>query len=243
MPSGDVRRTRRPRRGTCGFAGRCLAAVDAGRWARPPGHPAGSGTTPRRRLPRWARSLALVRAAADAALSAAHRLDAHAERLLGPVSRSRRCARSRTSSSGRRGTAGRPVPDLQMQIMIGGPDVRAIVAEVEAGEASRRTRHSVLLEELADDAAATARVLADSCAAVGGRGRSGDAGPRRRLPRRAAPGLGRSRTRPPRPRAGGRLTAGPPSEKAEAACREAVASPGSTRVRQRVPRGTRARKG
>ena len=59
--------------------------------------------------------------------------------------------------------------------MTGGPEVRAVVEEVEAGEASRRRRHAVLLEDLADDAAATARVLADACAAVGGRGTRGDA--------------------------------------------------------------------
>jgi len=67
------------------------------------------------------------------------------------------------------------IESLHQQIMIGGPDVRALVEEAEAGEASRRRRHSALLDDLEDDAAATARVLADCCAVVGGRGSRGDA--------------------------------------------------------------------
>src|SRR3954466_13840549 len=40
------------------------------------------------------------------------------------------------------------VPDLQLQVMVDGPDVRAIVEDLAAGVASRRRRHTVLLEEL-----------------------------------------------------------------------------------------------
>ena len=83
------------------------------------------------------------------------------------------------------------------------------------------------LEEVADDAAATARVLADSCAVVGGRGRSGD--PDRVYSYLAAqlPGWGdRELARRGRALADG-LTAGTPSEKAEAAS-AAVSFAGST---------------
>jgi hypothetical protein len=67
------------------------------------------------------------------------------------------------------------VQSIQLQVMTGGAEMRAIVDEVEAGEASRRRRHRALLEDLEDDAAATARVLAESCAVIGGRGTPGDA--------------------------------------------------------------------
>ena len=52
----------------------------------------------------------------------------------------------------------------------------AIGEEFAASEASRGRRHAALLAEVADDAAATGRVLAESSALVGGTGRPGDDG-------------------------------------------------------------------
>jgi hypothetical protein len=54
------------------------------------------------------------------------------------------------------------------------PEAVAVVDEWRASEESRRRRHEAWLEEIADDAAATARVLAECCAVVGGRGAPGD---------------------------------------------------------------------
>lgn len=117
----------------------------------------------------------LVRAAHGALARAADRLAAHAEHLLearrgiGALEHERD---EQFREAWRRWYA---LPDLQVQLMVGGPEVRAIVADVEAGDASRRRRHHALLEEVRDDAIATARVLADARAVVGGRGGTGEA--------------------------------------------------------------------
>jgi len=117
----------------------------------------------------------LVRAAAGTVLPAAGRLSRHAERVL-ECRRQVEALRAEQREQFREAHARwAQVENLPMQLMNDGPGVRAIVDDVEAGEASRRRRHTALLEELEDDAAATARVLADSCAVVGGRGASGDA--------------------------------------------------------------------
>lgn len=117
---------------------------------------------------------ALVGAVSEALVPAITRLDAHAECLL---QTRRRVAALKDEQDEQFAEAwgrwGR-VQDLHLQVMTGGAEVRAIVAEVEGGEASRRRRHAALLEEFEDDAAAKARVLADSCAVVGGRGAPGD---------------------------------------------------------------------
>jgi hypothetical protein len=117
----------------------------------------------------------LVRAAADAVLPAADRLRRHAERVL-ECRRQVEALRVEQQEHFREAQARwAQVENLRMQLMIDGPGVRAIVQDVEAGEGSRRRRHTALLEELEEDAAATARVLADACAVVGGRGAPGDA--------------------------------------------------------------------
>lgn len=66
--------------------------------------------------------------------------------------------------------------DVTIAMRTGAPEAVAIVADFEATEAARHRRHAALLEELADDAAATGRVLADAAAPVGGTGRPGDGG-------------------------------------------------------------------
>ena len=169
----------------------------------------------------------LVRAAYDAVTPAAERLAAHAERLLEARSHVRALRREQDEQFAEAWRRWGQVESLQLQVMTGGPDVRAIVADLEAAEASRRRRHAALLEEIEDDAAATARVLVDSCAVVGGRGRSGD--PNRVVSYLAAqlPGWG-DRELAGRGRAlATRLTAGTPGQKDEDAS-AALAFAGST---------------
>ena len=120
---------------------------------------------------------ALVRSASDAVRPVVGRLTGHADRVLAAHRQVEALLEEQDEHFREGWRRWYAIPDLQLQIMTGGPDVRAVVEEVEAGEASRRRRHHVLLEDLADDAAATARALVDACAAVGIRGRSGDTTP------------------------------------------------------------------
>lgn len=157
------------------FAGRCLASVDVRISGPAADAPGWLGDDASAAAAQVIRLDGLVRAAFDAVTLAAGRLAAHAELLL--ESRSRITA-LRHEQDGQFSEASRRwgnLPDLQLQIMTGGWEARAIVHELEAGEVSRRRRHTAVLEELEDDAAATARLLVDSCAAVGGRGRRGEA--------------------------------------------------------------------
>ena len=118
---------------------------------------------------------ALVGAAADSVRRAAGRLDAHADQVR-EIRRQVAALQDEQDDQFREAwNRWARVENLQLQIMVGGPEVRAIIDEVDAGEASRRRRHHALLEELADDAAATARILAEASAVVGGRGVRGDA--------------------------------------------------------------------
>ena len=159
----------------------------------------------------------LVRAAYDAVTPAAERLAAHGERLLETRRQVQALGVEQDEHFRRAWRRWYGLPDLQAQIMISGPEVRAIVADVEAGEASRRRRHHALMEEVEDDATATARVLADSCAVVGGRVRSGDANRVVAFMAAQLPGWGdRELARLGRTLATG-LTAGTPEEKADAA--------------------------
>jgi hypothetical protein len=174
MPSGDVGALADLARDV-GFAGRCLAAVDARLLGSATEAPGWLGEDAAAAAAQVGAVLTLIRAAADAMLTAVHQLDQHAERLL---ETRRRVAHLKDEQRDQFREAWRrwgSLPDLQMQIMIGSPAAQAIVHELEASEATRRRRHAALLEEIEDDAAATARVLLDSCATVGGRGRRGDA--------------------------------------------------------------------
>lgn len=65
--------------------------------------------------------------------------------------------------------------DLEAMQMTDAPELVALVADLEAAEAARRSRHAAVLAEVADDAASTARALADASRVVGGTGVAGDA--------------------------------------------------------------------
>jgi hypothetical protein len=171
--------------------------------------------------------VSLIRAAGDALPPAAARLAGHGEYLLAARRRvaALRDEQGEQFTEAYRRLAG--LPDLELQLRGAGSAARAIVDEVEAGEASRRRRHSALLDELEDDAAATARVLADSSAVVGGRGRPGEANFVVAYLAARLPGWGdRELGRRGRALAEG-LTAGTQEDKAEAATK-AIAFTGRT---------------
>lgn len=173
MPPGDAIALADLARDVAGAAS-CLTAVDerlVGAAATAPGWLGDDAAAAATQI---GTVTALVWAVSEALVPAIARLDTHAERLL----ETRRQVADLKEEQARQfaeawGRWGR-VDDLHRQVMTGGAEVRAIVAEVEAGEASRRRRHTAVLEELEDDATATARVLAESCAVVGGRGAPGD---------------------------------------------------------------------
>ena len=173
MPPGDADAMRDLAR-DIGSAARCLVSVDvriAGAAAEAPGW---LGDDAAAAAAQVIRVDSLVRAAHDAMTPAAARLAAHAELVLETRSRVRALRHEQDEQFADAWRRWGELPDLHLQVMAGGPAARVIVADVERGEASRRRRHTALLEELENDAATTARLLVDSCAAVGGGGRSGD---------------------------------------------------------------------
>jgi hypothetical protein len=117
----------------------------------------------------------LARQAAEAVAAAMHRLSAHAECLH--EARRRVAALEREQQEDFTATAVRlsQVADAQLAVMTEASVWVGPLDDLRAAEDSRRRRHAAVLEEVAADAAATARVLGDSCAALGGRGAPGDA--------------------------------------------------------------------
>ena len=157
---------------------------------------------------------ALVRDVSGALPPAMGRLESHAELLL---ETRRRVGALVAEQDDQFADAWRrlgQVESLQAQVMTGGAEVRAIVDGVHAGEVSRRRRHTALLEELEDDARATARVLADSCAVIGGRGTPGDANLVVAYLAAQLPGWGDLELARRGRAMAGRLTAGTPEERA-----------------------------
>jgi hypothetical protein len=174
MPSGDAEAMADLARDIA-TAGRCLAAMDA-RISDPAASPSGwLGDDASAAAAQVIRIASLIRAANDAVAPAAERLAAHAERLLETRNHVRALKHQQEEEFADAWRRWGSLPDLQLQVMIEAPQARAIVDELEARERSRRRRHTALLEEVEDDAAGTARVLVDACAAVGGRGRPDDA--------------------------------------------------------------------
>jgi len=226
MPPGDADAMADVARDV-GYAARCLASVGARISGSVAGVPGWLGDDASAAAAQVSRLDTLIRAAYDGLASAAERLAAHADRLLETRSHVRALKHEQDEEFADAWRRWGSLPDLQVQVMIGAPGARAIVDELEARERSRRRRHAALLEEIEDDATATARVLVDSCAAVGGRGRPGEA--RFVVAYLAAqlPGWGdRELIRRGRALATG-LTAGTPQEKADAAS-TALAFAGST---------------
>jgi hypothetical protein len=120
------------------------------------------------------RVAALTRDAAVSVLGASGRLTAHAD-LLADARRQVGLLRTEQDEDFR--AAWRRlarITHFQVLPTTEPPEAYAIVADLEAAEASRRRRCAALLEEVEDDAAAAGQVLADACAVVGGRGVRGD---------------------------------------------------------------------
>ncbi|SFD88499.1 hypothetical protein [Blastococcus tunisiensis] len=121
-----------------------------------------------------ARVVTLARESAAAVRSAAVRLGAHGE-LLRDARRQVLELRAEQDEDFR--AAWQRIGQLEdprLALMTGSPAWVGVVAEIEAAEARRRRRHALVLEELAHDAGATGRVLADATRPVGGTGRRGD---------------------------------------------------------------------
>ncbi|SOD94191.1 hypothetical protein [Blastococcus haudaquaticus] len=121
-----------------------------------------------------ARVAGLAGTSTAAVLTAAGRLSSHAEALRDAR---RRVELLRDEQDEDFRSAQLRLGDLadpQVAVMTGGGGWAGIVAEVEAADAARRRRHEAVLEALAEDAAATARVLADASRPLGGTGRAGD---------------------------------------------------------------------
>lgn len=155
-------------------AGRCLAAVDA-RISDPADcAPGWLGQDASAAAAQVLEVTMLVRRACDAEAAAADRLAQHAERLLDARSHVRALKHEQDQEFADAWRRWGSLPDLQLQVMTGAPGARAIVDELVTRERGRQRRHTALLEEIEDDAAATARVFDDACAAVGGHDPRGD---------------------------------------------------------------------
>lgn len=106
------------------------------------------------------------------------------------------------------------------------PEGEALIADLRAAEAVRRRRHAALLDEVADDAAATIRVLAEASSVVGGRGTRGDGNEALAYLAAELPGWGDAELRR-RGSALARELGSGGSEHREALAREALAYAGS----------------
>jgi hypothetical protein len=105
--------------------------------------------------------------------AAAHRLRLHHE-LLTSTRRRIVALRAQQDEDFRIARAQlREIPDFLTAVR---PEAAAVAEELAAAEVRRLREHGRLLEEVADDAAAAGRVLAEASAIVGGTGRSGDDG-------------------------------------------------------------------
>jgi hypothetical protein len=116
----------------------------------------------------------LTRACSVAVLSAAGRLSVHSDRLgatCAAIAALQAEQHEDVAATWRRLSQ---LPDYLVAVRNDAPEAQAIVEELRATEEARRRRHAALLEDLAADAAATARVLADAATVVGGRGAPGD---------------------------------------------------------------------
>jgi hypothetical protein len=168
----------------------------------------------------------LTRDAANAVLEATGRLSAHAS-CLRDARRGVTQLREEQDEDFRAAwrQLGR-IEDPQLAVMTGAPAWVGVIEDLEAAEASRRRRHAALVEEVEDDAAVTARVLAQACGVVGGTGARGDAGRVVAYLAAELPGWGALEMARRGRDAVDALTAGTPDE-LEAAARDALAYAGS----------------
>ena len=105
---------------------------------------------------------------------AASRILLHRDRLLDALGRIRALVAQQDDDYAAAWGRLSALPDPAFAMRSGDPAASAIVEDFQASEAARRREHAALLAEVADDAAETARVLADCSHLLGGSGRPGD---------------------------------------------------------------------
>jgi len=110
----------------------------------------------------------------SAVLAAMNRLSAHADRLHEARRQVAALRREQDDDFAAAWTRLSRIDNLRLAVSTQAPEWVGVIENLQAGEDSRVRRHAALLEAVADDAAATARVLEESCAVVGGRGARGD---------------------------------------------------------------------
>ena len=117
----------------------------------------------------------LARESCGALSTAAGRLAQHRDRLR--EARDRTAALVAQQDEDYRAAWARlhAMPDVVPAMRTDSAAATAVAEEFAAAEAARRREHAALLEEIAADATATGRVLAECSAVAGGTGRTGDA--------------------------------------------------------------------
>jgi hypothetical protein len=118
----------------------------------------------------------LARGSADALRTAAGRIALHRDRLREARSRVAALAAQQDDDHAAAWARLAGMGDPAAAWRVGDPGVTAVIDDLTAAESARRRAHAALLEEVAADATATAQVLAECSAVVGGTGRRGDAG-------------------------------------------------------------------
>jgi hypothetical protein len=108
--------------------------------------------------------------------TAASRIALHRDRMLDAMARIRALVAQQEDDYAATWARLGALPDPAFAMRAGAPEAVAAVEEFRATEAARGREHTALLAEVADDAAETARVLADCSRVLGGSGRPGDEG-------------------------------------------------------------------
>src|SRR4051794_19331016 len=216
MPPGDAEALDELVREVAGVA-RCLAEIDERLVGAAAAAPGWLGDDAAAAATQVGAVAALVQSTSSTVLSVVGRLTGHAD-VLQQTRRQVEALRDEQDEQFREAwQRWSRIPDLPVQVMTGGPDVRAVVEELRAGGAGRRRGPPALMEGLSDDAAATARVLVGACAVVGGRGGPGNTD--RVIAHLAVefPGWGDLELARQGRALAGRLTSGTPEERASVA--------------------------
>lgn len=191
MPSGDPAAVDDLVRDVAGAAYRLagLAGQLAGSAAAAPGWLGADAVAAETELARVAE---ITRGSAEAVLTAAGRLSTHGG-LLRDTRREVTALRAEQDEDFRIAWQRLgEIEDPRLAVMTGSSAWVGVVAELEAAESRRRRRHALVLEELADDASATVRELADACRSVAVPGGQATGGVSWRTWARRCPGGGTS---------------------------------------------------
>jgi hypothetical protein len=119
---------------------------------------------------------ALARDGSDALATAAARLAVHRDLLADVRSRIAALVAQQDDDHAAAWARLGALPDMVTAMRTDAAPAVAVIDEFAATEAARRREHAALLDDVVADARATARVLAECSAVVGGTGRPGDEG-------------------------------------------------------------------